>query len=359
MQELAAKLTILRTTLESAGLAAIRLRGVDWFAWATAGGSSAVLTTSERGVAEVLVTADEALVVCDAIEADRIAAEELPPGLRLWSYPWAAPSLREAFIAGHTAAGAVASDRPEPGERPLPPALTAARWSLHPAEVERYRELGRDAAAAMTAVLHAASPTWTGHQLAGASAGALWTRGITPALVLVGDARRLPLHRHPTPSRDALGDRAMLVFCARRHGLYANLTRIVYFRPPTPAERDVLDAVAEVEADALDACRPGTALAGIFAVMVASYARTGHPGAEAFHHQGGPCGYLAREAIATPDLAAPLAPNGAVAWNPSLPGAKIEDTIVVGDSGLEILTVDPAWPMRQVRGRARPDVLVR
>lgn len=359
MQELAAKLTILRTTLEAAGLAAIRLRGVDWFAWATAGGSSAVLTTSERGVAEVLISADEAVVVCDAIEADRIAAEELPPGLKLWSYPWADPAAREAFVAHHTAGGPVASDRPEPGERPLPPALVTARWSLHPAEVERYRELGRDAAAAMTGVLRAASPTWTGHQLAGASARALWSRGITPALVLVGDARRLPLHRHPTASRDPLGDRAMLVFCARRHGLYANLTRIVYFRPPTAAERDALDAVAEVEADALDASRPGTPLADIFAVMVASYARTGHAGAEADHHQGGPCGYLAREAIATPDLLTPLAPTGAVAWNPSLPGAKIEDTILLGDSGLEILTADSNWPMRQVRGRARPDVLVR
>jgi hypothetical protein len=49
----------------------------------------------------------------------------------------------------------------------------------------------------------------------------------------------------------------------------------------------------------------------------------------------------------------------ALAWNPSLPGHKIEDTILVGDDGVENLTIDPRWPTVTVGGRARPDVLVR
>ncbi len=355
--ELAAKLAILRHHIALAGLAAVRLRGVDWFAWATAGGSSTVLTTRETGVAEVLVTRDDMWILCDTIEAERLACEELPPGHQLHAHPWARPELRAAFVLERAAGGAVASDRPEPGEQPLPPALWMARRSLHPDERDRYRALGRDAAAAMSEVLRAARPTWTGLQLAGASAEALLRRAIDPALVLVGDARRLPLYRHPTASAEPLGDRVMLVYCARRHGLYANLTRFRYFRPPSAAERRTHAAVAEVEADALDVSRAGVSLEQVYAQIAAAYARVGHLGAESEHHQGGPCGYLSREAIARPGLHEPLVDGGAVAWNPSLAGAKLEDTMLIAADRLEPLTSDPSWPVTTVRGRPRPDVL--
>ncbi|MET0857895.1 MAG: peptidase M24, partial [Telluria sp.] len=55
--EVAAKLALARQWLADSGAGALRLRGIDWFAWLTAGGSSAVLLAAETGVAEVLVTA--------------------------------------------------------------------------------------------------------------------------------------------------------------------------------------------------------------------------------------------------------------------------------------------------------------
>ena len=63
--------------------------------------------------------------------------------------------------------------------------------------------------------------------------------------------------------------------------------------------------------------------------------------------------------MATPGSKVVIQPRNAMAWNPSLPGAKIEDTVVVSDQGLEILTVDPRWPTFQLEGRARPELLVR
>jgi len=45
-------------------------------------------------------------------------------------------------------------------------------------------------------------------------------------LTLVAGERRLPLYRHPTRQSGAARKRAMLVFCARGYGLYANLTRL-------------------------------------------------------------------------------------------------------------------------------------
>jgi len=50
----------------------------------------------------------------------------------------------------------------------------------------------------------------------------------------------------------------------------------------------------------------------------------------------------------------------AVAWNPSLPGAKSEDSVLLSpDGGQEVVTRDPRWPTTTVAGRARPSVWVR
>ncbi|RKG81204.1 M24 family metallopeptidase [Corallococcus exercitus] len=359
MTELTTKLARVRANMRTQGLGAIRFRGVDWFAWMTCGGSSTVILSAETGVAEVLVTDEGAWVLTDNIEAERLAREELPGGLPVEAHPWTDSRPREAFVKARTGVGPVGSDRPVAGEFPLPVDLTRARSSLGPEELERYRALGRDAAAAMTDVLLAARPEWTGFELAGAGAQALWARGIHPMLTLVGDARRLPVYRHPTASRDTLGDRAMLVFCGRRRGLCANLTRFVYFRQPSREERRLAADVARVEAAAFAASRPGATLGQVYAALVRAYADAGHPGAQALHHQGGSCGYLSRDVVALPDTGVALEPHNAVAWNPSLPGAKIEDTAVVSPAGLELLTVDPRWPTVRVEGLERPDLLVR
>jgi Xaa-Pro aminopeptidase len=359
VSELEVKLARVRAILEQHGLSAVRLRGTDWFSWATCGGSNVVLLTTDVGVAEVLITRASAWVLTDAIEAARMEQEEVPRGLRVWACPWTEREQREAFVEAKRGGGQVASDRPSGQEVPLPAELVDARHSLLPEELERYRALGRDAAEAMTEVLWAAKPEWTGWQLAGAGAEALWARGIHPALTLVGEERRLPLHRHATASRERLGARAMLVFCARRHGLFANLTRFVYFREPTVEERRLATDVARVEAAGFRASRPGATLGEVYAAMAEAYGAWGHPGAEAFHHQGGSCGYLSRDDVAVPGSKVVLQPNNAMAWNPSLPGAKIEDTVVLTEGGLEILTVDPRWPTFELEGRARPELLVR
>ncbi|MGE3909678.1 MAG: M24 family metallopeptidase [Chloroflexota bacterium] len=357
--ELETKLATIRAALDRDGAVAARLRGVDWFAWATCGGSNVVILTTEAGVGEVFVTRDGAWVLTDEIEAARLQAEEVPPGLEVWAAPWNDAAARQTFVESIVRGGKVISDRPVLAEFPLPADLIAAKRRLLPQELERYRTLGRDAAVAMTEVLKVAHPDWTEWQLAGAGAEALWRRGIEPTLTLVGGEERVPHFRHATATNKPLGSRAMLVFCGRRHGLYANLTRFVYFREPTPQEETLIEHVARVEAVTFSASTPGTTAGAVYDVIVKAYADLGHPGEELKHHQGGTTGYLSREAFALPGLRLPIEANTALAWNPSLPGAKIEDTVVTSEQGIEILTIDPAWPSVEVDGRPRPDVLVR
>jgi len=353
-REIETKLGIMRDCLRRSGAALLRLRGTDWFAWATAGGSNTVLLAAETGVAEIAVTATHAYVLTDEIEAQRLQDEEVPTGYEWQVSPWADAGVRARFAADLAAGGAVLSDRPAAGEQALPPDFIKQRYCLMDSEIARYREIGLLAAQAMTEVMSAARPGWTEFELAGAGAEALWARGLHPTLTLVANERRLPIYRHATPTRERLGKRAMLVFCARGYGLYANLTRFVHFAgaAPQPASH----ALLEIEAAGLAACRPGVPLSEVYAVLDQAYRKHGFADGIRRHHQGGICGYLSREIVATPATSEPLAARMAVAFNPSLPGIKLEDTFLIREDGLENLTFDPAWPAvtHESRQRALP-----
>ncbi|MGL5060047.1 MAG: M24 family metallopeptidase [Microcoleus sp.] len=354
-QEVDRKLEFIRKTLTETDSNALRLRGTDWFAWATAGGSNTVLLTAETGVAEILITAENAFVLTDEIEAQRLQDEELPAHFQMHIYPWSDIAKRESFVTEMTEGGKVMSDRPNVAETPIAPALQSRKQVMMSSELERYRRVGSLASQAMTEVLSAAKPTWTEYQLAGAGAEALWARGLHPALTLAAGERRLPLYRHATPTGEQIGRQAMLVFCARGSGLYANLTRFVCFGSLTEKDSQLHQKIREIEAAALDLCQPGVSLNAVYYALKIAYEEYRHSQAIREHHQGGTTGYLAREIIASPATTNMLAENTVVAWNPSLPGAKIEDTFVIGSDGkLENLTFDRTWPSIEVAGRLRP-----
>ncbi|MBD2068218.1 M24 family metallopeptidase [Leptolyngbya sp. FACHB-671] len=361
--EIARKLELMRAAL-SDGVTGLRLRGTDWFSWATAGATHTVLLAAETGAAEILVTAEGAWLLTDEIEAQRFIDEELPGrdesagGYKLFAHPWADSTARDTFVQEVAGGGKILSDKPSTSsdftELPIPASLIAHKRVMMPSELERYRLVGRLASEAMTEVLLEAQPDWTEYQLAGAGARAMWARGLHPALTLAAGEKRLPLYRHPVPKHEALGRVAMLVFCARGYGLVASLTRFVYFGGLSSEQAKLHQQVREVEAATLDASKPGVSLREVYEAIAQSYTQQGYPQSIQEHHQGGTAGYLAREVIATPTSTDSLAENMVLAWNPSLPGAKVEDTFVLSNGGLENLTLDPNWQSIDVNGRARP-----
>ncbi len=146
----------------------------------------------------------------------------------------------------------------------------------------------------------------------------------------------------------------MAVVCAEAGGLVASLTRMAAFGQE---EVEALyKKVLRVEAEALSASRSGASLGAVLEAIRRGYEEVGHPGAFLEHHQGGVAGFRPREVFATPGHPLRLRPGMALAWNPSLPGAKVEDTFLLGENDLETLTEDPLWPMEEVGGRRRPDL---
>ncbi len=348
--EAASKLALLREVLAQAGAGAIRLRGDDWFAWATAGGVPMAPAGLENGMAGLLVTAGEACVLTDEVEAERLRQEEVPPGFTFHIAPWTEHELHETYVLGAAAGRTVLSDRPGPGEQPLPASLKLRRMVLGAEEQERYRQLAHEAAAAIGEALRAARPDWTEYQLAGEGARALLRRGIQPALVLAAGERRAGKWRRPTPTHEALGGRATLSCCARRHGLVARLSRSVSFGA-APGEQDEL---LRLEATGLDAVRPGQSLAAVYHAFEAAYRHANRPDAIRERRQGGITGYEVCALAASPSTATGLETGMAFAFNPGFDGVQVEDTFLLGPDGLENLTLDPQWPATNIGGRVRP-----
>ncbi|GEM46039.1 M24 family metallopeptidase [Deinococcus cellulosilyticus] len=357
LEDIQLKTQKVREVLQQTGAAAVRFRGIEWFGWITAGGSSAVLQTVEGGVAEVLVTPTEYIVLTDEIEAPRIRDEELPEGTRMHAVPWTAPQQAQQFVQGLIGEGQILSDRPAPGELPLPESLYLVRHQLTAFDIERYRELGRLGAQAMTEAMLKARPEHTENQLSGLGALALRDRGLDVGLIQVAGERRLQLYRHLPPNDDVLGRQAMMSFCARKGGLWVSLTRFVAFGPLTDAQLEKHQKLQQIEAALLAETRPASTMGHLYQTVLNAYASHREAHAIQEHHQGGLTGYGCRERVATPGDAYTLQGTQAFAWNPSLRGAKLEDTILMHpDSTLEVLTLDPTWPTQDVQGLPRPTV---
>jgi Xaa-Pro dipeptidase len=324
----------LRQWLKRNDLVRIHVCRPETFAWLTGGGDNTVI--SGEAVASLDVSQEDIILCTSSIEETRFGEEETP-GLRIRTYPWWRVP-------------------PTPTPNDLEHDLTDLRLVLSEPEIDRFTRLGADAASATGNALREASPMWSECELAGAISEELVAKGIRPTALLVAGEERIFKYRHPLPTSQQLHGLCMAVVCANRQGLTANLTRMrSWGNRQAPA---LYEQVLTVEARALDATRPGKTLANVIKVIRDEYASLGHARAFEQHHQGGIAGYRSREILATTDCTTELEKGMAIAWNPSLAGAKVEDTFVLSPSGLENLTSDPAWPTTRIQGRDRTDLLV-
>jgi len=293
-------------------------------------------------IAAVRVDRDGDHVRAFSNEADRLLAEELPSDVTVDPVAW-----HEQLVTDADAPRVFSEDD-------LALELRAARAQLLPEERARYAKLCHDAAAVLTAELALTRPDESEFDVAGRVSGALVAVGADPAVIMVSGASRA-LHRHPLPTASAVGSRAMVVVGARRHGLIANLTRWIRFGPADEESLRSSEAIRAVEADIFRATRVGRSLGDVLGDITAAYPRHGFDAQEwTRHHQGGAAGYSGRDPRATPGGADLVQDGQAFAWNPTAPGQKIEDTVILDGERISVLTRDGAWPEVDVDGVSRP-----
>lgn len=312
--------------LEARGAHSVILRSAAAISWYLDGSRVHVSLAADPIVA-VVVSLDDAWLVATSNEADRLRTEELP-AIRIVTVPWHTP-IGSVLPAGHGVLD----------ESDVAEGVRAVRASLLPAEIARFRSLGRETTTSLEALVERVDESWTERAVAAEAASGLVAAGIDPLVLLVAGSERLA-HRHPLPTDGQLGARAMVVVCGRRDGLIINVTRW-FDAGGAPAEPFASDMrrIRAVERAYLDATVPHASLGDILRIGSAAYAEQGFaPDEWTKHHQGGAAGYAGRDPRATPDATDEVQLWQAFAWNPTAPGVKVEETVLVTPSGLEVLT---------------------
>lgn len=322
--------------LERLDLGAIVLGRFENFAWYTGGADNRVDHSSPFGVAQVVITRDRSYLLANSIEAKRMTMEQTPE-LEVVSYPWyedPTPTLRELSAGQPTGSdGAVADSRDVSAE------VALLRRVLDAAAMAQYREVGRLTVAAVDEAAAGLTPGMTEYEAAAMLEATCRRRGLYSPIVMAAGDDRIMRYRHPVVHDTTFHRRVMLVVCGERYGLYADLTRFVHFEEPDAELRRRFEACDTIlRRMREDATRPGTTLAEAFEACRHYYAEAGFPDEWKLHHQGGMTGYATREVIATPHTHDAIEIGQAFAWNPSITGAKAEETFVLTSGGPRIMT---------------------
>jgi len=229
-----------------------------------------------------------------------------------------------------------------------------ARLIKDKVEVETLREAGRRLGAIARRVPRFVREGRTERAVAADIESAMREAGFArPAfetIVASGPNSALP-HARPTNRVIETGDPTVLDFGGVYDGYCVDLTRTVQLGAPSQALRQLYVAVAEAQQAAIAAVRPGVTSSAIDAAARTVLERYGL--GEAFGHgTGHGLGLevheeprIARQSPRTPDqvvepgMVFTIEPG---AYVPGVGGVRIEDDVLVTDSGCEVLTAEAA-----------------
>jgi Xaa-Pro aminopeptidase len=283
----------------------------------------------------VLITLEAEYIFTNNIEAPRMRQEQTPH-FEIVEHPWHEDET-SAFrqVVGDAPLGA---DFPLAGAADVSDEVSPLRYILDPDALERYRGVGADAAASVAEAAGSIEPGMSEQEAAANLAAACRRRGLFSSVLLAATDDRIARYRHPIPHGGRIERRAMLVVSAERGGLYANVTRIVNFEEPDKETKRRQEACETILRRMREATSLGRTLADAFDDCRRFYAEVGFSDEWRLHHQGGMTGYVSREIIATPETQQEIRAGQAFAWNPSVTGTKAEETFVLIESGLEVIT---------------------
>ena len=344
------KVERVRAVAREAGLDGVLLAAHHNIAWLTGGRGNRVDASREIGTSRLLIATDGRLfVLANTIEMARMLGEVLAGfDYTPIEYPWvndqdaafAVARARDAIKPG----ASLGADWPLPGTRNVEALLMRSRVRLTAADTAELRALGRDAGVALGEVARALTPGDVELEIARRMMDAAQGFRARAIVALVGADERLRRFRHPVPTGTAWRHVVMMALCAERHGLIVSLSRIVATEGAPHDLQERTAANATVFGRILQATRPGATAPHLYSTLASAYTEVGYPGEELKHHQGGAIGYRAREWVAHPTSPEVVQDHEAFAWNPSITGTKIEDTALVIDGGIEIITSTPGWP---------------
>jgi Xaa-Pro aminopeptidase len=351
-----------REFMGSKGLKALLLRRQANFSWMTGGGLNLVGITTEMGVASLLITETSKFVVCSNIEAPRMAREEKveEQGYAIASFPWHEDS-EAAIIKKLAGGGKIGSDAAFPETEVWAEDITRLRYSLTPAEVERYRWLGERVSLGLEKTMMGTRQGEKESEVVARLCSELWKDRIDPITLMSAADDRVSNFRHPIPTERKVETYLMVSVNARKWGLIVSLTRFLHFGKLPQELKDKYLANVQIDCVLMAATQPGVLAREVLTQGIEAYSARGYPDEWKLHHQGGSIGYTGRDYrtnFQTQDI---IQENQGFTWNPSITGTKSEDTILATRKGPEPITHPILYPVLAVeaggKSFTRPAVL--
>lgn len=202
--------------------------------------------------------------------------------------------------------------------------------------------------AAFADLLAAVRPGVTERELAWSLQSAMRDHGAEglafDSIVAFGPHSAIP-HHQPTDRALERGDLVKLDFGARYAGYHADMTRTIAMSPVADWQRDLHGLVREIQQQCTDAAVVGALPSVLDATARAGITASGH---EVAHGLGHGVGLEIHELpfLTASSTAAALVEQVAVTVEPGIylrgrGGVRIEDTVVIGESGPHALTTSP------------------
>ncbi|GAB4366441.1 MAG: M24 family metallopeptidase [Calditrichia bacterium] len=349
--EISEKMQRVNEFLKKEKLEGILLTQVRNFYWMTAGlANNQIVLNKDVGAASLLILKDGSkYLICNGSEAGRLMDEVLGKlGYTLKMYNWyeANPQkdVRGEIIGSLVKRGKIGSDVEFPGTVLVADKFEYLRYSFTESEIKRYRWLGKQTAEAVETVCRRLSPGMDEFEIEALTAAELRSRGILPTVLLIAVDERIYNYRHALPAGAVLNKYAMVNVVAEKWGMPMAVTRFVHFGVLPEELQNKLEKTAWVNAHFQAATVPGTSCADIFEACKTWYAEAGFPGEWEKHHQGGAIGYDDREYVIYPGVQETVQENQPFAWNPTITGAKVEDTMIAYKDHIEVVTQTGNWP---------------
>lgn len=321
------------------------------FNWLTAGGKDNVVWTQRESPVKLLVTADKVHLIADNIEGPRVMTEEISDlGAQWGRYFWyqkEAEALKPLIKGKKIAYDLPAVAQEYGGTTDFD--WNAVYFPVTEGELKKYRWLGRKTVEVLEQIAQVIRPGMSERDVQYLLARELWYWDIMPTVILSSADERFRTYRHPVVQGQEIRNYVALNVCTRRWGLVISTTRMVHFGEPDDRLAKVWKEGPKVAAAMWAASRPGKKLGDVIDAARRAYTEIGYPDEWKQHHQGGLILTKERLALVTPGDKTPIVPGMVLAWNPTVQGAKFEDTVVVKKDGtLENLTPCLNWPTVEV-----------
>lgn len=345
-KEIDIKLERVRAMLCEKDMEALLLQLHPNFSWITAGSKNFVANCFDTGATAILITANACFAICNVIEAPRLINEEYLPelGFEVLSYPWQVNRMEE-YVAKY-----VSSIEKVVSDVPLGKAAVRNDWikplRLHftENEIARYMYLGDKLSEAIEAYLPTIRPGMTEFEVAGGLSEAIWPYGIEQVMHLVSFDERANAYRHALPTNKKLEHNVIVSINGRYKGLITTTSRMAYIGEPPKDFVKQYEDCAEMECLTASMAKIGEDELTMYETLRQAYIDRGYPTMFDKHGQGGCQGYWPREYMITPDSHQKVEANKAYCFNPVVDGTKTEDSFIVTEDGLLLITHPITFP---------------